>query len=128
MKGKTILIVDDQPPIIRILSEYFTSTGFHVLKSDSCATAIEVLRHEHPDCIILDYTLEDGDARKVCAAIHCDGETTPPVVIFSGSEEARVCLKGRYAADSYVSKCTPLNELLIVVDNLIAERNIRRGK
>lgn len=127
MKNRTVLIVDDEPALLRILSTYFAQhVGYSVLKASTCCDAIDIILKAPPDCVILDYNLPDGNARHVCAAIECDGKTTPPVIVFSASEDARACLKGEYPADMVLSKNTPMQEIPGLIDKLIAEREKSR--
>lgn len=129
MKRKLILVVDNEPAILHVCSEYLTKAmGCRILKADCCSGAINILLKDTPDCVVLDYTLPDGDARRVCAAMKCDGKTTPPVIIFSGSEDAVICLKGEYPADIVVSKDTPLKELVNLINTAVTDRKHLREK
>lgn len=119
MTQQTILVVDDEPQWLQLISRVFKSHGYHVLTAPSCAGALETLKSSRPDCAILDFNLSDGDATGVCAAIRARKDTRIPVVIFSSDPSAEECLEKKHKADRFILKTTPLEELCAVVNELL---------
>lgn len=122
MEPQTILVVDDEPQWLQLISRVFTSYGYYVLTAPSCAGAVAVLNSSKPDCAILDFNLSDGDAATVCAAIKaCKGQRMP-IVIFSSDPAAEECVGLKHLADKFIPKTAPLEELCAVVNGFLTER------
>jgi len=86
----TILIVDDDPGWIKILSRVLTSLKYQVCTASTWAAAREAAKLHRPDCILLDCSLEGGTAAGFCAALKTDAELEKiPVIVLSGSDEER---------------------------------------
>ncbi|OGR68866.1 MAG: hypothetical protein A2081_04315 [Elusimicrobia bacterium GWC2_61_19] len=119
MKQLTILIVDDEPIWLKLLYRLFTGSGYQVLVSPSRACAIETVRSNRPDCVVLDFNLSDGDAVPVCAAIRACEERRIPIIIFSSDPAAEGCVGTEHGADRFLPKTTPLKELLAEVIKLL---------
>ena len=123
MEQQTILIIDDDPTWLKLLSRFFSDNGYAVRTAISCASAIETIRFNKSDCVVLDFNLSDGDATCVCAAIRTGEEHRTPIVIFSSDPAAEVCLDSEHRADKFLFKTAPLKELLAAVTELLAVHN-----
>ncbi len=66
-KGR-ILVVDDEPKLVRLLREVFTATGFEVVVSHSAENAVELAALEQPDVVILDIMFPGRWTGWKCAA------------------------------------------------------------
>ncbi|MDA8130397.1 MAG: response regulator [Elusimicrobia bacterium] len=120
MDGKTILVVDDEPVWLNILSKFFGHYGYAVLTASTSIQAAELLRRHRPDCLLLDYVLADGDAGELCVLVRSDAALCGiPIVIFTGDPEAETCLEGPYRADRLFFKGEALPHLLLLVVSLI---------
>lgn len=127
MAKQLILLVDDEPVWQRLLSRFFIFHGYNVLTASSCAGAIEEVKLNRPDCMVLDFNLSDGDGSAVCAGIRASEEQNVPIVIFSSDPAAEGCLTGEYPADKFLLKGSPLPELLAAVQELLAVSGRWRG-
>lgn len=127
--GNTILIAEDKPTELRILSRYFSAGGFAVYPAASCAEAIKLARQHHPDCFLLDYHL-DGDktADEICACIRSNEYIRKnPVVILSGDPEIAIQSCTVCKADYFVQKGRPYSEVMTLVKKLLYRTEWNRG-
>ena len=61
-----ILVVDDEPKIVRLARDYLEKNGFRVVSAGDGPSALAMARREHPDLIVLDLLLPGMDGREVC--------------------------------------------------------------
>jgi len=110
-KRKTILIVDDEPAIIRFLRGTLEANGFKPLVATDGAEALQTIERELPDLVVLDIMMPRMGGFEVCKRIR---EWSPvPVIMLSGrgDEEGKVeCLN--LGADDYITKPFGVSELL----------------
>ena len=66
--NETILVVDDEPKIVKLARDYLERSGFRVVTAADGTTALAVARHERPDLIVLDLNLPGMDGLDVCRA------------------------------------------------------------
>jgi len=105
-----ILVVDDEPPIRKLLRMGLTSQGYEVLDAPNGRTALELLGKK-PDLIILDLGLPDIDGLELLRRIrHCE-EGLPVVVLSSRGDEAGKVAALDLGADDYVTKPFGMDEL-----------------
>jgi len=83
-KTKKILIVDDEPDVLRILEKRLSSSGFEVSKAADGKSALQLVVKEKPDLVILDIDMPGMDGGEVAARMK-DHETTRhiPVIFLS---------------------------------------------
>ena len=94
-----VLIVDDEPVILRLLEINFRAAGFGVRTAGSGAGALEAAAERAPDVVVLDLGLPDLDGRDVLRRLRgIDGLASIPVVVVSGADADAVGEPG-YAAD-----------------------------
>lgn len=60
MKGKGVLIVDDEADFGLLMKDFFCNKGYTVFLADSLSTGLEMLQREKPDVVLLDNILPDG--------------------------------------------------------------------
>ena len=111
MRPARILLVDDEVPIQRALAPLLRSRGYEIDVSGLGLEAIELVRRDPPDLVILDLGLPDLDGTEVCRRIR--QETTIPIVVLSarGAESDKVAALD-LGADDYVTKPFGPEELL----------------
>jgi two-component system KDP operon response regulator KdpE len=107
----TILVVDDEPAILRALRAGLEARGYRVLTAVTGQQAIDVTALEAPALVVLDLNLPDIDGVEVCRRIR--GWTDLPIVVLSaeGSENRKVLALDE-GADDYVTKPFSMPELL----------------
>ena len=106
-----ILIVDDEPNILGTLAPLLRTRGYEVLTAMSASAAREAMAREHPDLIVLDLGLPDGDGVELCREIR-EAHTLPIVVLSARDAERDKVRALDVGADDYVTKPFGAEELL----------------
>lgn len=121
----TVLVVDDEPGMVRLLTLYLHRAGYSVLAAGSGAEALETLEAHGPDLVVLDIGLPDIDGYSVCRQIRERDDT--PIVMLTARGEPRDRVTGLQAgADDYVSKPFQPEELVLRVQAVLRRGNNRR--
>jgi two-component system KDP operon response regulator KdpE len=105
-----ILVVDDEPPIRKLLRMGLTSQGYQVLEAPNGRTALELLAKK-PDLVILDLGLPDIDGLDLLRRLRHRQESLPIVVLSSRGDEAGKVAALDLGADDYVTKPFGMDEL-----------------
>lgn len=104
MKPK-ILIVDDNEYIADVLSYILTNNGYDVVVLDKGEPVIDLVKHDHPDLVILDADLPDADGRVICHDLKCNDETKDlPVIMCSARDDIGESLHQQGAPDDILPK------------------------
>lgn len=106
-----ILVVDDEPPIRKLLRMGLTTQGYQVLEAPNGKTALESLSKK-PDLVILDLGLPDIQGHELLRMIRAQNESVPIVVLSSRGDEAGKVQALDFGADDYVTKPFGMDELL----------------
>jgi len=107
-----ILIVDDEPPIRRLLRVGLTSEGFAIDEATNARTAIEHVAAEKPDLILLDLGLPDMPGHELIGRWRTDLPDLPIVVLSSRTDEAGIVRALELGADDYMTKPFGMKELV----------------
>ena len=81
MKAATILVVDDEPQIRRVMRTTLTAEGYAVIEARDGAEALEKLRSERPDLILLDMNMPVMDGLQACREIRSGSEV--PIIMLT---------------------------------------------
>jgi two-component system KDP operon response regulator KdpE len=107
----TILVVDDEPQIRRVLSTMLTSQGYPVIEARSGEEALEKIRGERIDLILLDVNMPGMSGLETCAQIRRSGDV--PIIMLTVRNSERDKVQALDAgADDYVVKPFGAEELL----------------
>jgi two-component system KDP operon response regulator KdpE len=106
-----VLIIDDEPPIRKLLRMGLTTQGYQIIEAPNGKTALELLKEE-PDLIILDLGLPDIQGHELLRMIRARNESVPIVVLSSRGDEAGKVQALDYGADDYLTKPFGMEELL----------------
>ncbi len=106
-----VLVIDDEPPIRKLLRMGLTTQGYQILEAPNGKAALELLK-EAPDLIILDLGLPDVRGHDLLQTIRARNESVPIVVLSSRSDEAGKVQALDLGADDYVTKPFGMDELL----------------
>ena len=106
-----ILVVDDEPPIRKLLRMGLSAHGYDVLEAPNGRTALELLG-KNPALVILDLGLPDIDGLELLGKIREGLGNLPVVVLSSRSDEAGKVKALDMGADDYVTKPFGMDELL----------------
>jgi len=108
----TVLVVDDEPPIRRLLKMSFTAQGYHVLEAPDGHSALEALKLSAVDLVVLDLRLPGVDGFAVIEALRSKGSPIPIVVLSSRDDESGKVKALDLGADDYVTKPFGTEELM----------------
>jgi len=106
-----ILVIDDEPPIRKLLRMGLNTQGYDVLEAPSGKTGLELLA-QNPDLIILDLGLPDVEGLELLRTVRGRKEGVPIVVLSSRGDEAGKVQALDLGADDYVTKPFGMDELL----------------
>lgn len=101
--SKKILVVDDEPQIVKVLKAYLDKAGYNVVTALDGAGAIGTFQREKPDFVILDLNLPGMDGLEVCKAIRRESNV-PILMLTARVEEADRLIGLELGADDYVIK------------------------
>ena len=111
MNSSTILVVDDEPQLRRAMKATLTDLGYSVIESKSGEEALEALRHDTPDLILLDLNMPGIGGLEACRAIRETSDV--PIIVLSVRNTERDKVQVLDAgADDYVTKPFGIQELL----------------
>lgn len=111
MTSSTILIVDDEPQIRRVLRTTLTSNGYAVLEAKNGEEAFERVRAERPDLILLDVNMPGMSGLEICREIRRTSEAPIIMLTVRNSEPDKVQALDA-GADDYVVKPFGVEELM----------------
>ena len=106
-----ILVVDDEPPIRKLLRMGLSTQGYDILDAPNGKTALELLDNK-PDLVVLDLGLPDIQGHDLLRMIRARNESVPIVVLSSRGDEAGKVQALDLGADDYVTKPFGMDELL----------------
>lgn len=107
-----ILIIDDEPPIRKLLKVGLTTQGYAVTEAMNAKSAKELLSSEKPDLVILDLGLPDMTGHELLELWRNDGLTLPIIILSSRTDEAGIVKALELGADDYITKPFGMNELV----------------
>ncbi len=99
-----ILVVDDEPPIRRLLKTALTAQSWRVEETTDGPEALEFLRRNKVDLVVLDLGLPGLDGLDVIRRLRETGNVTPIIVLSSRGDEKGKVAALDLGADDYVSK------------------------
>lgn len=106
-----VLVVDDEPQILRALRINLSVRGYEVTTAANGAAALRAAAEKHPDVVVLDLGLPDMDGIEVLAGLR--GWSTAPVIVLSARTDSSDKVEALDAgADDYVTKPFGMDELL----------------
>jgi DNA-binding response OmpR family regulator len=108
---RTILVVDDEPEIVRLVRDYLEHSGFAVVTAGDGPSALRAARMQRPDLVILDLGLPGIDGLDVTRALRHDG-SVPIVMLTARGEESDKLVGLEMGADDYLTKPFSPKELV----------------
>jgi two-component system sensor histidine kinase/response regulator len=123
-----ILIVDDTPENLRLLSNALTERGYKVRSVINGAMALMGAKAAPPDLILLDINMPDMNGYEVCEALKADEQTREiPVIFISALDEVLDKVKGfAVGGRDYITKPFQLEEVLARIENQLTIRNLQQ--
>ncbi len=106
-----ILVVDDDPGIVKVVRAYLEKAGFQVLVAYDGKKALHIARHDKPHLVILDLMLPEMDGWDVCRALRKESDV-PIIMLTARVEESDKLIGLELGADDYVTKPFSPQELV----------------
>ncbi|MGD0143843.1 MAG: response regulator transcription factor [Rhizomicrobium sp.] len=123
-----ILVVDDEPAIRRFLRTSLTAQGYQIIEAETAKAALESLRRNLPDVLVLDLGLPDRDGFEVIQELRGAGSALPIIVLSSRADEAGKVRALDLGADDYVTKPFGVDELLARLRAALRHRLQQQGE
>ena len=118
----TVLVVDDEKKIVRLVSDYLQAAGFRVATAHDGKMAMAQFRYERPDLIVLDLNMPGMDGLDVARAIRRE-RNTPIIMLTARVEEMDRIIGLELGADDYVTKPFSPRELVSRVRAVLRRAN-----
>ncbi|MEA3339978.1 MAG: response regulator transcription factor [Chloroflexota bacterium] len=109
--NETILVIDDEPKIVKQARDYLEQGGFRVVTAADGKTALTVARHERPDLVVLDLNLPQMDGLDVCRALRRESDV-PIIMLTARVDETDRLIGLELGADDYITKPFSPRELV----------------
>jgi len=116
--SQLILVVDDEPKVVRLARDYLEKNGFRVLTAGDGQSALATARREKPDLVILDLMIPMIDGREVCRILRRESDV-PIIMLTALSEEIDQVTGLEIGADDYITKPFSLRALVARVRALL---------
>jgi len=119
MSSELILLVDDEPSIIKLARMYFERDGFRVQEASDGEEALEAITKQHPALIVLDVMLPKLNGFEICRKLRTNGDQTPIIMLTARDEDIDKILGLELGADDYLTKPFNPRELLARVKAIL---------
>ncbi|WP_276119586.1 response regulator transcription factor [Pararhizobium qamdonense] len=123
-----ILVVDDEPPIRRLLRVGLATQDYAVSEAGNGKAARESVKADLPDLILLDLGLPDMAGHDLLRGWREEGLTLPIVILSSRTDEAGIVTALELGADDYVTKPFGMNELVARIRVALRHRLQQQGE
>lgn len=118
MKTYKILVVDDEVDIVEFIDDYLTGEGYEVIKAYDGVEALDKMRQDRPDLVVLDIMLPGLDGFEVCKQIRADS-TIPILMVTARGGDVDKIVGLEIGADDYIPKPFNPRELVARVKAIL---------
>jgi two-component system KDP operon response regulator KdpE len=125
--GIRLLVVDDEPPIRRLLRTSLGAQGYRILEAETGQGALDLLAREAPEVMLLDLGLPDLDGLEVIRRVRASGANVAVIVLSSRGDERGKTEALDLGADDYVTKPFGMAELVARVRTALRHRIQAQG-
>ena len=112
MREPSVLIIEDDPALVRGLKDNFAAQDFHVRLARDGEAGLTAVMAEPPDLVILDIMLPKMNGFEICRAIRAKGLDMPIIMLTAKGQEEDIIRGLELGADDYVTKPFSVRELL----------------
>jgi two-component system KDP operon response regulator KdpE len=123
-----VLIVDDEPAILRFLRTSLSAQGYQTIEAETGAQALTMLARSRVDVVVLDLGLPDLDGLEVLKRLRESGSSVPVIVLSSRADEPGKVKALDLGADDYVTKPFGMDELLARLRAALRHRLQQQGE
>ncbi|HLF41595.1 MAG TPA: response regulator [Acidimicrobiia bacterium] len=130
MVPATVLVVDDDPVILKLLEVNFEMEGFTVVRASDGAEGLQRAREAHPDVVVLDVMMPRMTGYEVAAALRADAATSGiPIIFVTARAQSSDVERGiELGVDDYVTKPFDPLDLIARVNTVLARSRLRRDE
>ncbi len=121
-RTETILIIEDDPVMLRGLRDNFEYEGYHVQTAADGDTGLKTALALQPDLILLDLMLPKVNGYEICRFLREEKLEMPILMLTAKGQESDIVLGLKLGADDYVTKPFSIKELLARVDAFLRRR------
>jgi len=124
MDKKKILVVDDEPDILKVTSIRLKKLGYNVLTAVDGKQGLDTIRREKPDLVLLDLVMPVMNGAEVCEQIKNDKVLKHiPIILFTASGSAAMTDEKikKFGADDYIIKPFEPEEFRGKVEKILAQ-------
>ncbi len=117
----SLLLVDDDPDILNLLQSQFKDEPFEVFTAAEGESALNIVRTQKPDLVVLDINLPGLSGLEICRSLKADKNTReiPIIMLSARREEIDRVLGLEFGADDYVTKPFNTQELILRINNVL---------
>jgi DNA-binding response OmpR family regulator len=126
-RRETILIIEDDPVMLRGLKDNFEFEGYRVLTAGDGDAGLKTALALQPDLILLDLMLPKVNGYEICRFLREEKLEMPILMLTAKGQESDVVLGLKLGADDYVTKPFSIKELLARVDAFLRRRRQQSG-
>ncbi len=126
-RNKTVLVVDDEKPIVDILVYNLKKEGYNTLEASDGEEAIRIVSEKKPDLVLLDIMLPKMDGLTVCKRIR-HNYNIPIIMLSAKDEEIDKILGLELGADDYITKPFSVRELIARVKANLRKNDVEYNK
>lgn len=121
MDKKRILIVDDEEDLVKAVSFRLELEGYDVIEAADGQAALDKVKSERPDLIVLDLMLPKINGYKVCESLKADASyKNIPVIMFTArAQDTDIKMSEEVGADSYITKPFEPAMLMATIKDLL---------
>jgi len=122
MATETVLIIEDDPTMLRVLKDNFEYTGFSVIAADGGQQGLHAALAGTVDLIVLDIMLPEINGYEICRRVRQEGIDVPIIMLTAKGQESDIVLGLNLGADDYVTKPFSTKELLARAEAFLRRR------
>jgi two-component system alkaline phosphatase synthesis response regulator PhoP len=119
---RTVLIVEDDPTMLRGLEDNFKAKGYYVLTARDGKEGLETALREKPDLILLDIMLPEINGYELCSYIREKDLDMPIIMLTAKDQESDIVMGLNLGADDYVTKPFSIKELMARAEAFLRRR------
>jgi len=122
MRDESILIIEDDPTLLRVLKDNFEYEGYRVAVAADGEKGLSAAVDGKPDLIILDIMLPKINGYEICRLVRQHGSDVPIIMLTAKGQESDIVLGLNLGADDYVTKPFSTKELLARANAFLRRR------
>lgn len=122
MSNEAILIIEDDPAMLRGLKDNFLFAGYRVRTASDGESGLNAALDTNPDLIVLDLMLPGINGFEICRLVRAEGRNMPIIMLTAKGQGSDVILGLNLGADDYVTKPFNIHELLARVNAFLRRK------